>query len=77
MARSRFHSHHLPLVRARSHFGFFAFLNTFYFPMEVGSVLNFLEDKTILIVGATGFLAKSMLSLSLPPSFRGARCELF
>ncbi|RZB83829.1 Alcohol-forming fatty acyl-CoA reductase isoform C [Glycine soja] len=29
--------------------------------MEVGSVLNFLEDKTILIVGATGFLAKIFL----------------
>ncbi|KAL5131996.1 Fatty acyl-CoA reductase 3 [Glycine soja] len=29
--------------------------------MEVGSVLNFLQDKTILIVGATGFLAKIFL----------------
>jgi hypothetical protein len=31
---------------------------------DVGSILHFLEDKTILVIGATGFLAKSMLSLS-------------
>ncbi|XP_027343512.1 fatty acyl-CoA reductase 3-like [Abrus precatorius] len=29
--------------------------------MEVGSILNFLQDKTILIIGATGFLAKIFL----------------
>ncbi|KAL2331938.1 hypothetical protein Fmac_019519 [Flemingia macrophylla] len=29
--------------------------------MEVGSVLDFLQDKTILIIGATGFLAKIFL----------------
>ncbi|RYR55046.1 hypothetical protein Ahy_A06g030297 [Arachis hypogaea] len=29
--------------------------------MEVGSVLQFLQDKTILVVGATGFLAKIFL----------------
>ncbi|MED6148953.1 hypothetical protein PIB30_057786 [Stylosanthes scabra] len=29
--------------------------------MEVGSVLEFLEDKTILVIGATGFLAKILL----------------
>ncbi|MED6205249.1 hypothetical protein PIB30_016042 [Stylosanthes scabra] len=29
--------------------------------MEIGSVLNFLQDKTILVVGATGFLAKIFL----------------
>ncbi|KAL1315093.1 hypothetical protein HN51_041876 [Arachis hypogaea] len=29
--------------------------------MEVGSVLQFLEDKTILVIGATGFLAKIFL----------------
>jgi fatty acyl-CoA reductase len=32
---------------------------------DVGSILHFLEDKTILVIGAAGFLAKSMLSLSL------------
>ncbi|XP_015935914.1 fatty acyl-CoA reductase 3-like [Arachis duranensis] len=35
---------------------------SFYFSsMEVGSVLQFLQDKTILVVGATGFLAKIFL----------------
>ncbi|KAL4394400.1 hypothetical protein AHAS_Ahas02G0148200 [Arachis hypogaea] len=29
--------------------------------MEIGSVLQFLQDKTILVVGATGFLAKIFL----------------
>ncbi|KAI8573487.1 hypothetical protein RHMOL_Rhmol01G0281400 [Rhododendron molle] len=33
--------------------------------MELGSVVQFLENKNILITGATGFLAKSTLSLSL------------
>jgi hypothetical protein len=41
--------------------------------MEFGSVVQFLEDKTILITGATGFLAKSTSipssSLSLSLSF--------
>lgn len=32
---------------------------------EVGSVLHFLQDKTILLIGATGFIAKSIYSLSL------------
>lgn len=32
-------------------------------PMELGSIMHFLQDKTILVTGATGFLAKS-LSLS-------------
>jgi len=35
---------------------------------EVGSILEFLEDKTILVIGATGFLAKSMYALPLSPS---------
>lgn len=30
--------------------------------MELGSVVKFLEGKTILVTGATGFLAKSTLS---------------
>lgn len=29
--------------------------------MEVGSVLHFLQDKTILVIGATGFIAKIFL----------------
>ncbi|XP_061342397.1 fatty acyl-CoA reductase 3-like [Gastrolobium bilobum] len=29
--------------------------------MELGSILNFLQDKTILVTGATGFLAKILL----------------
>lgn len=33
--------------------------------MELGSILHFLQHKTVLITGATGFLAKSTLSLSL------------
>jgi len=46
------------------------FLYIFFSPMdqEVGSILNFLEDKTILVIGATGFLAKSMYALPLSPS---------
>ncbi|PNX82576.1 fatty acyl-CoA reductase 3-like protein, partial [Trifolium pratense] len=28
---------------------------------DVGSILHFLEDKTILVLGATGFLAKIFL----------------
>jgi len=33
--------------------------------MELGSIIHFLQDKTILVTGATGFLAKSLyLSLS-------------
>lgn len=28
--------------------------------MELGSVVEFLQDKTILVTGATGFLAKGM-----------------
>ncbi|XP_027927126.1 fatty acyl-CoA reductase 3-like [Vigna unguiculata] len=43
-----------------THFPFFFFLNTFS-PMEVGSVLDFLQNKTILIIGATGFIAKIFL----------------
>ena len=35
--------------------------------MELGSVLHFLQDKTILITGATGFLAKSMNEYPLIP----------
>jgi FlaA1/EpsC-like NDP-sugar epimerase len=27
--------------------------------MELGSILQFLENKTILVTGATGYLAKS------------------
>lgn len=27
--------------------------------MELGSILDFLDQKTILVTGATGFLAKS------------------
>jgi len=40
-------------------------------PMELGSIIHFLQDKTILVTGATGFLAKSLsqsLSLSVTPS---------
>lgn len=33
--------------------------------MELESVLQFLEDKTILITGGTGFLAKSIFFLFL------------
>ncbi|XP_020969353.1 fatty acyl-CoA reductase 2-like [Arachis ipaensis] len=29
--------------------------------MELGSILHFVEDKTILITGATGFLAKILV----------------
>lgn len=29
-------------------------------PMELGSILQFLENKSILVTGATGFLAKSI-----------------
>lgn len=29
-------------------------------PMELGSIIHFLQDKTILVTGATGFLAKSL-----------------
>ena len=34
--------------------------------MEFEGILRFFENKTILIIGATGFLAKGSLSLSLP-----------
>ncbi|KAJ1440664.1 hypothetical protein SESBI_01731 [Sesbania bispinosa] len=33
--------------------------------MELGSILHFLQENTILITGATGFLAKSMLSFTV------------
>lgn len=29
--------------------------------MELGSILEFLENRSIIVTGATGFLAKSML----------------
>lgn len=32
---------------------------------EIGSILHFLQDKTILVIGATGFLAKSIYMFSL------------
>jgi len=44
--------------------------------MEVGSVLDFLQNKTILIIGATGFIAKSIISLSLS-LFHRVMCALF
>ncbi|KAK7263376.1 hypothetical protein RJT34_30965 [Clitoria ternatea] len=31
---------------------------TIFPPMELGSIVHFLEDKNVLVVGATGFLAK-------------------
>lgn len=33
-------------------------------PIEMGSIIRFFEDKTLLVTGGTGFLAKSTLSLS-------------
>lgn len=33
--------------------------------MELGSIVQFLENRTILVTGATGFLAKSTCSFSL------------
>ncbi|KAK7263380.1 hypothetical protein RJT34_30969 [Clitoria ternatea] len=41
--------------------------------MEVGSILHFLQDKTILITEATGFLAKILLEkiLRVQPNVKG------
>ncbi|KAF9661544.1 hypothetical protein SADUNF_Sadunf19G0079800 [Salix dunnii] len=44
------------------------------FSMELGSIMEFLNSKSILVIGATGFLAKSIVSSpkrnSFPPDLR-------
>lgn len=56
-------------IQCHKHIYLFFYILSFYFnfsPMELGSITDFLQNKNILVIGATGFLAKSAsLFLSL------------
>ncbi|KAG4387118.1 hypothetical protein GLYMA_11G185200v4 [Glycine max] len=48
-------------IQCHKHIYLFFYILSFYFnfsPMELGSITDFLQNKNILVIGATGFLAK-------------------